>query len=158
AHAAAGGRVEMALEAVEIDLHARRELDPDDVDEAVRRGRAARADGGDVVGGADDAFGVQEADGELDVLAGRAHRDGDALLAMLAACEVAEADLEGLLRRNDVARDEVVWAGRAEADPADLEMPNALPAQGFLYADHIKPEPAPPRGERRPSQPRTRAR
>src|SRR5690606_35811601 len=83
ADAAAGGCVEMPLEAVEVDVHARCELDPDDVDQAVRRGRAAWAYGGDVVLGADDALGVQEADGELEVLAGRAHRDGDAPLPML---------------------------------------------------------------------------
>src|SRR5690606_2722385 len=155
ADAAARRGVEVTLEAIEIDVDAGRELDADDVDQAVRGGRAARAYGRDVVRAADDAFGVEEAYGELEVLAGRAHRDGNAPLAVLAVHEIAEPDLEWLLGRDHVVRD---GARRADADPADLEMPNALPAQRFLYAGQPTPRPAPPRGARRPSPRRTLAR
>src|SRR5690606_15223323 len=132
--------VEVALEAVEVDFDVGRELDADDVDQAVGVRRAAWAGGRDVVRPADDALGVQEADRKLEVLAGRAPRDGDAPLAMLVAGEVAEPDLERLLGRDDVVRDHVVRdrlrCARigADADPADLELPDALPAQRFLYA------------------------
>ena len=60
----------MALEALEVDLDAGREVDAHDVDEAVRRDLAARHDALHVGALVDDAFGEQETDGEVLVVPG----------------------------------------------------------------------------------------
>src|SRR5690606_41662257 len=55
-------------------------LDAYDVDQAVRGRLSSRCDARDVTAVTNDAFGEQEADRELCVVARRAHRDGDAFL------------------------------------------------------------------------------
>jgi hypothetical protein len=75
--AAAGGRVEVPLEAVEIQLDARGHFNAQDVLQSrycigLPHVRGPR----DLAGGVDDALGEQEADGEFRVMSGRAHRDG----------------------------------------------------------------------------------
>jgi hypothetical protein len=86
------------LETSEIDGHTACELDPNDVDEAVRGRRTAGSDARDVGRLTDDTFGEQESRGEFLVAARRAHRDGDALLGTRAVgAREAETYFERLL-------------------------------------------------------------
>src|SRR5690606_24626017 len=84
ANTAARRRVEVPLEALEVDLDAGRELDAHDVDQAVRGRLPARRDARDLLALANDAFGEQKAHRELSVVARRAHRDRDAFLGAAA--------------------------------------------------------------------------
>src|SRR5690606_17483168 len=112
----------------------------------------------DVVGAADDAFGIEKTRGELEILAGRAHRHGDAALAVIPVDEIAEPDLERLLGRDDVVLDAARRVGSG-ADPPDLELPHALAAQRVVQAgrhrdlprESATPRPALRRAVRRPA-------
>src|SRR5690606_2664177 len=115
ADAAARSRVEVPLEAREIDRLAGMQLDAHNVALAGRRvGLARPADAGDPGAGGDDAFGIQETERELLVLARRAHGHGDAPGRGAFRAGRAELDLERLLDRDVVA-------------PRDRDVPFDLP-------------------------------
>src|SRR5688572_23388847 len=109
ADSAARSRIEIALQARRIVRGALGQLDAHDVAD-----RAADPAVGDVCAAADDAFAVQEPDGELDVLAGRAHGDryrraGPGLTRR------SDPDLERLLDHDEVlARTQAVVAHRVD--------------------------------------------
>ncbi len=120
----------MPLETLEVDRHTRRELHAHDVDEPVRRWLCARHDGLHVGMRVDDPFGEQEADGQVLVAAGRAHRDRDFLLgAATVRARVADPDAERLLGRDDVG-----FIGSAVgADAPHVETAHGLLAAAFVY-------------------------
>ena len=70
----------MPLQAIQIDRNVIGEFDAHHVDQAILGRGTARRDGDDIVVPCNDAFGEQKADGELVVVAGRTHRDRNALL------------------------------------------------------------------------------
>ncbi len=77
ADAAAGGGVEVALEVGGVYGDAGAEADADGVVLLLGDGADAVLHALDLVGAADDAFGEEEAGGELEVVAGGAHGDGE---------------------------------------------------------------------------------
>lgn len=80
ADAAAGCGEEVALQSSDIERAARAQGDGDDVEVLDLVLVQAVADLDEVVAARDDALAEEETDGELEVVAGGAHRDSDALL------------------------------------------------------------------------------
>jgi hypothetical protein len=101
AHAATRGRIEMPLQATEIDRDVRSEINSHNVVIArVGCCGAAVLDALYVSGAGHDGFRVQESDRKLGVVAGGAHRDRDAGRRAPAGGFVAETDFQGLLDRD----------------------------------------------------------
>ena len=97
-----------------------REIDAHGVDQAVLVGLAARHDAPHVRIRVDDSFGEQEADREVRVVAGRAHRDRHVFFRPTAVGpRVTEPDAERLLGRHDVG-----GVARVLADAADRNAPH----------------------------------
>jgi hypothetical protein len=92
----ARGCIKVPLQAIKVDGHAGLEFDANRI-----IARAGFHDG-EVICGAQDALREQKTDGEVLVVAGRAHRDRDALSAPFAALFVAKANLERLLDSNPI--------------------------------------------------------
>ena len=77
-----------------------------------------------------DPFGEQEANGEVLVVAGRAHRDRDFFLGAAAVrTRVAEPNAERLFRRDDVH----LLARAVAADALHGEAAHGLLAPAFVY-------------------------
>src|SRR5437588_481352 len=105
AYSAARRRVEVPPEALLIDPHTRPQEHVDDIVSllAVERAVGAVINAIDLLGGLHDAFGEEEAGGQLEVVSGRPHRDGDLQGRLVAA--KAQSDFERLLDRERVLAD-----------------------------------------------------
>src|SRR5688572_9568985 len=138
ANATARRHVEVALEALEVDLDAGTELDADDVDQAVGRALPARDHVLHITARMDDAFREQEPDGEVLVVPWCAHRDRDGLLGAAAvASRVAQTNLERLLDRDEI---QVVAARELAATEAPHpERSRRLMPTGRGYVAHGAP-------------------
>ena len=97
AHATTGGGVEVPLQAFEIHLDAGVQLDGDGVTRlaAISAGLGT-ANAVDLLGALQDAFGEQKARGQLEVMTGSPHSDGDGL--------VPEADFEGFFDGQEILK------------------------------------------------------
>src|SRR6185436_1821210 len=126
ADAAARRHVEVALQALEVDLDARRELDAHDVHQAIGCTLPARHDALHVAAPADDAFREKESHGEILVVPRRAHRDGDRLLSAAAvAARIAQPNLERLFGRDEIGI--VGLTKLSAAKTTDVELARRLP-------------------------------
>ncbi len=107
ADAAARGRIEVTLEATQVHLDARLQLDAHHI------ATAPVLDRRHLFGVVDDPLGEQESDGQLVVVAGSAHRDRDTPADPAALVIAGQADLQRLLHGQVVRLHGRVGAGDA---------------------------------------------
>jgi hypothetical protein len=118
ADATARGGEGVALEPLQIDVHLRVEIDGHHVPRCSLP-VTVRGDLGDVDDGRDDHVGEKKPGDQINVVAGRAHGDGECLTVTLPARTALEMDGDGFLYRESIGQRRQVAAVDFLDGPAD---------------------------------------
>src|SRR4051794_5488844 len=126
AHAAAGTRVEVAVQPRVVENEPRTQRHVDDVERLFLVLVRAMGDVDDVVAAADDSLAVKEAGCEVEIVARGAHRHGDVLADGSVTLLPDQPDLQWLLRRQHI----LGLGAFVQPDAADVvldDMPGGRP-------------------------------